>query len=84
MTPTIYTVPNCPACDATKRTLDRAGIDYDLVDLSQYPDLAQEFRDLGHAQGPVVVTGPDPQDIWHGFRPDRLTALIDSRKKVAA
>lgn len=82
--PVIYTTPTCPACDATKRAFTRAGITFETVNLADLPDLAAEFRALGRTQAPVVVTGPDPQDIWSGFRPDRINQYINHIKENAA
>ena len=34
MSITVYTKPACVQCNATKKALDRAGLEYDLVDIS--------------------------------------------------
>jgi glutaredoxin-like protein NrdH len=69
---TVYTKPACVQCTATKRALDKAGVAYDLVDITA-DDAARDFCiELGHQQAPVVVTD---NARWSGFRPDRIKSL---------
>ena len=69
---TVYTKPNCVQCKATKRALDRAGINYREVDLSVDAQALENLRDLGYAQAPVVVVGAES---WSGFRPDMISTI---------
>lgn len=79
-TVTVYTKPNCVQCTATKRALTKAGIAFDLVDITA-DDAARDYVvSLGYQQAPVVVTA---DDHWSGFRPERIKALAD-RDAVAA
>lgn len=72
---TVYTKPACVQCNATKKALDRAGLDYALVDISM-DDAARDYvMALGYLQAPVVVADGDH---WSGFRPDRIKALNTS------
>lgn len=72
MTVTVYTKPACVQCNATKKALDKAGLDYELVDIS-VDDTARDYvMSLGYLQAPVVVAG---EDHWSGFRPDSIKAL---------
>jgi glutaredoxin-like protein NrdH len=75
---TVYTKPSCVQCTATYRALDRAGMDYDVVDLTTDPDAIATVKKLGHLQAPVVIAD---EDHWSGFRPDKIEALA---KSVAA
>ena len=70
---TVYTKPACVQCDAVFRALDKAGIDYDTVDLSADSEARDYVMSLGYLQAPVVYAGPD--NHFSGFRPDRLKAL---------
>jgi glutaredoxin-like protein NrdH len=70
---TVYTRPGCPQCRATVTVLDRAGITYHAVDVTDDPDARDYLLSLGYLQAPVVYAGPDRH--WSGFRPDRLRAL---------
>ncbi|MDN5667859.1 glutaredoxin-like protein NrdH [Arthrobacter russicus] len=75
MTVTVYTKPACVQCNATYRALDKKGITYQSVDLSQDPDALERVRALGYLQAPVVVT---EQDHWSGFRPDKIDELAQA------
>ncbi|GLY17155.1 NrdH-redoxin [Kineosporia sp. NBRC 101677] len=72
MTITVYSKPACVQCDATKRALDKAGLAYEVIDITQ-DDTAREYvLSLGYLQAPVVVVG---EEHWSGYRPDRIKAL---------
>ncbi|MGY4101960.1 glutaredoxin domain-containing protein [Nocardia sp. R16R-3T] len=69
---TVYIKPQCPQCDATKRTLDNLGFAYQVVDVTQDPAARQRLVDMGFQGAPVVEAG----DIrFSGFRPDKLKML---------
>ena len=72
MTVTVYTKPDCVQCNATYRALDKEGIDYSIVDLTENPSARDRVMGLGYLQAPVVVAG---DQHWSGFRPDRIAAL---------
>ena len=73
MTVTVYTKPACVQCNATYRAMDKAGVTYDVVDISQDAEALERTRNLGYMQAPVVITDADH---WSGFRPDRIKALL--------
>ncbi|WP_041684883.1 glutaredoxin-like protein NrdH [Renibacterium salmoninarum] len=75
MTVTVYTKPACVQCNATYRALDKKGITYQSVDLSQDPEALERVRAFGYLQAPVVVT---EQDHWSGFRPDKIDAIAQA------
>ena len=68
----VYTKPRCLQCDATKRTLDKQGVDYTIVDLSIDGAALGYIKSLGYQQAPVVIAD---EEAWSGFRPDRIKAL---------
>ncbi len=72
MSITVYSKPACVQCTATTKELDRKGIDYNYVDITQDSDAMNYIMGLGHKQAPVVVSG---DDHWAGFRPDKIGAL---------
>lgn len=72
MTITVYTKHRCVQCEATIKALDKAGLDYELVDLTIDDDARDYVMALGHLQAPVVVTDTDH---WAGFRPDRIRSI---------
>lgn len=69
---TLYTKPACVQCTATKRALDKAGLEYNMVDISLDDEARDYVMAMGHLQAPVVVAG---DENWSGFRPDRIRAL---------
>ena len=73
-TVTVYTKPACVQCTATKRALDKSGVAYTLVDITD-PAARDHVIALGYRQAPVVVAG---DTHWSGFRPDMIKALAAS------
>ena len=69
---TVYSKPACVQCNATVRALDKKGIEYDVIDMSQDMDALERVRALGYMQAPVVMT---EADHWSGFRPDKIADL---------
>lgn len=70
----IYTTPSCMGCEMTKRTLNKHGVEYAVVDLSSRPDLVEQFKREGLLSAPVVQA-PDGKRT-SGFRPDVIKSLI--------
>lgn len=70
---TLYTTPHCPACRLTRDALDRAGVAYTVVDLSEHPEMVAQLREQGLAQAPVIDDG---EARTGGFRPDRIRSII--------
>ena len=75
MTITVYTKPACVQCNATYKALDKAGLPYEIVDITEVPEARDYVMALGYLQAPVVVAGGEH---WSGFRPDRIKALSAS------
>ena len=72
MSITVYSKPVCVQCTATYRALDRLGVAYEIVDVSQDGAALEKVRSLGYQQVPVVIAG---DDHWSGFRPDKIGSL---------
>lgn len=72
MTITVYTKPACVQCNATYKALDKQGLEYEIVDITEVPEARDYVMALGYLQAPVVVAGGEH---WSGFRPDRIKAL---------
>ena len=75
MSITVYTKPACVQCNATYRALDKAGIEYSVIDITEDAEARDYVMALGYLQAPVVVAG---DDHWSGFRPDRIKSLRQS------
>lgn len=71
----IYIKPDCVQCNATYRALDRQGIGYRVVDLTQDQQALNHVKSLGYQQVPVIIAG---DDHWSGFRPDKIGALTNA------
>lgn len=71
---TIYETPGCVQCRMTKRWLDRAGAEYQTVDLSESPQDMAAVKALGYQSAPVVAVG---DEHWSGFQPARLLAAVN-------
>ncbi|MGC5024339.1 glutaredoxin-like protein NrdH [Tsukamurella sp. DT100] len=69
---TVYTKPACVQCNATYKALDKAGLEYRVVDITEDAEARDYVMALGYLQAPVVVAG---DAHWSGFRPDRVKAL---------
>lgn len=63
----------CVQCDATKRALKDAGVEYVEISLDTDPEALDFALSLGHKAAPVVIV--DENNHWSGFRPDRIAAL---------
>jgi glutaredoxin-like protein NrdH len=81
MSITVYSKPACVQCDATYRALNKKGIEYSVVDISEDAEALEMVRSLGYLQAPVVVAD---DTHWSGFRPDRIGALAASGVSAGA
>jgi glutaredoxin-like protein NrdH len=72
MAVTVYTKPACVQCTATRKALDKSGVEYDVVDITEDPAARDYVMSLGYLQAPVVIAG---EQHWSGFRPDAIKSL---------
>ncbi len=72
---TIYSKPNCQPCRATYRSLDKHGVSYEVIDISEDHDARDWLIAEGHQQTPVVVS---PIGTWSGYYPDKIKALAQA------
>lgn len=68
-----YTQSGCGSCIATKRTLDKLELEYEVIDVTEDEDAREELRNLGVSQMPVVIAG---DRVITGYRPDLLKELV--------
>jgi glutaredoxin-like protein NrdH len=54
--------------------MDKAGLQYEVVDITEDADARDYVMSLGHLQAPVVVADGNH---WSGYRPDQIKALAD-------
>ncbi|MFP4098665.1 MAG: glutaredoxin-like protein NrdH [Alphaproteobacteria bacterium] len=81
MTITLYTKPVCIQCVATKRELERRGMLFQEVDITQDHQAFDTVRGLGYMQVPVVMA---EGKHWSGFRPDKIAALVSSQLEMVS
>jgi glutaredoxin-like protein NrdH len=70
---TVYSNPNCTACEQTKRFLTVKGIEFEAKMIQDSPEVFSLIEEKGYASAPVVVAG---EDSWAGFRLDKLNSLV--------
>lgn len=72
MNVTVYTKPNCVQCDATKRTLDKLGIEYNTIDATTDDAVYNMLVEKGFKAMPVVNAG---DEWWSGFNAEKINGL---------
>jgi glutaredoxin-like protein NrdH len=56
----------------TKRMLDKIGVEYDTVDITEDSAALEMILGMGFQSAPVVISG----DLsWAGFQPDKINLL---------
>lgn len=83
---TIYSKPNCPQCEATKRKFTKEGVAFREVDVSEDRRAFMRVRDeWGYQRVPVIEVRGEGFDVrWDGFRPERMKAVIDEFNRLMA
>lgn len=71
----IFKTPTCVYCKMVAKLFDTKGVKYELVDVSENPELRQEvISKSGAMTVPVTVKG-DWEDFVIGWQPGKLLAL---------
>lgn len=74
----MLTKPQCVQCGMTKRELDKRGIEYKVIDITESEAALEWCRERDFRQAPVMVVGDmstDDFDAWSGFQPERIEGL---------
>lgn len=69
---TVYTKPACVQCEQTKKMLDRNGIKYTTIDITEDQAAYEKIVAMGFKAAPVVITD---SDAWAGFQPAKINAI---------
>lgn len=83
---TVFTKPACVQCNATYRALDKKGLSYNSVDISQDAGALERLKALGFMQAPVVAeydAEGNVIDSWSGFRPDKIEEKAQAQAAAA-
>ena len=77
------TLTVCQPCRATKRKLNLLGLPYEAISADETPGVADELREAGFLQSPVVRVYDEETfallQEWSGYRPELLAALAGKR-----
>jgi len=68
----VYSKSQCVQCEHTKSYLDRKGVIYEVVDISEDQEALEKLTSLGYRQVPVVQFG---DQHWSGFQPAKLNSI---------
>lgn len=72
---TLYTQPSCQPCKRIKFVLQREGVPFEEVDVSQDHQALEAIKELGYIRVPVMVVRPAGSDKdlhWSGLKPDLI------------
>jgi glutaredoxin-like protein NrdH len=70
---TVYSNPNCQACEQTKRFLTVKGVSFESKMIQDSPEVFALIEEKRYKSAPVVVV---EGDSWSGFRLDKLSELL--------
>ena len=73
---TVYSKPNCGACDYTKMWLDNHGIEYVAIDAYEDLEAMELIQEKGFMGFPVVSVDNFTK-AWAGLDMDGLEGLLD-------
>ncbi len=71
---TVYSAPGCQPCAATKRSLDKAGIPYEEIELAGLDEEERARVVEGHTSAPIVRA--PGIGTWSGHRPSQIEQVI--------
>jgi glutaredoxin-like protein NrdH len=69
---TVYTKPQCSACEQTTKLLEQMGLEYKAVDATKSSKARKFMAEHGYMSVPVVITD---DDHWSLFRYHKLRNL---------
>ena len=70
---TVYSKPNCMACNFTKKYLNDKGVKFEEIDVLKDAESLAMLRDKGFSQMPVVsIEG----EFHTGFQPNLLSKAV--------
>ncbi len=72
---TVYSKPNCPQCEYTKRDMDILGITYQTIDLTNDQTQRQRLMQAGYRNVPIVET---ERGAWSGYNQEKIRSLVAS------
>lgn len=76
MTVTVYTLPGCQPCAATKRHLKKKWITFIEQPMDDYARSVAELQGITAAPLVRIEESPGSSYFWGGYRPDMINALV--------
>ena len=70
---TIYSKPNCMACNFSKKYLEDKGVEFEEINVFEDAEALAMLRDKGFSQMPVVVINGE---FHTGFQPNLLAKAV--------
>lgn len=78
----VFTKPNCPACEATKKLFAKLGAEIEVVNLEDDLDALNFVKEQGFVQAPVVGTKLTRKE-WSGYKPDLIREAVRKHREAA-
>ena len=75
---TIYSTPTCPWCEKTKEFLNEKGVKFDVIDLTENPEKAQEMVNKSGQMGvPVtIIKKGGKETVIVGFDKEKISKTL--------
>lgn len=76
---TIYGKPGCQYCAAAKEYLDKQGIEYRMIDISENEQAREWLIEQGYKSLPVIFAGDEPlmTGTWNVLKTMRKHEIIE-------
>ncbi|MGT2681852.1 glutaredoxin-like protein NrdH [Streptococcus porci] len=70
---TVYSKHNCMQCNMTKKFLEKAGADFEEINIDEQPEKIDYVKSLGFTAAPVIEAG---DLVFSGFQPAKLKEIV--------
>lgn len=70
---TVYSKNNCMQCNMTKKFLEKAGADFEEINIDEQPEKIDYVKSLGFTAAPVIEAG---DLVFSGFQPAKLKEIV--------
>lgn len=72
---TVYKTNNCIQCVMTMKEMDKLGIKYETINMTDNEDEKLKIKKMGYMMSPVVIVDEDTH--WAGFKQDKIKWLAE-------
>ena len=84
---TVFEKPSCTQCYATKRWLDKEGVEYETKSILENEEAVAVLKEAGYASAPgVFLHGKSGilLDCWGGYNPGKLKTMLSQYREELA